>query len=136
MYTYFFKRLLDFLVAFLGLLVFLPLVLVVAVALAFVNRGSPFFMQPRPGLNGKTFRIVKFKTMNDRRDAWGKLLPDAVRITRVGKWVRQSSLDEIPQLGEREPRCVWELGLPAVYFQCAHAVYACVQLRTQPHGKR
>lgn len=98
MYTSFFKRLLDFLVALFGLLVFSPVVLVVTVALAVVNRGRPFFVQPRPGLHGKTFHIVKFKTMTDRRDAHGNLLPDAARLTKVGKWVRQSSLDEIPQL--------------------------------------
>jgi lipopolysaccharide/colanic/teichoic acid biosynthesis glycosyltransferase len=62
------------------------------------NRGEPFFFQPRPGLNGRIFRIVKFRTMNNRRDAKGELLPDAERLTPVGSFVRKTSLDEIPQL--------------------------------------
>ncbi len=98
LYKSLFKRPLDFLVAFFGLLIFSPLVVVVSLALALVNRGSPFFLQPRPGRKGQVFRIVKFKTMNDRRDTQGNLLPDAVRLTTLGKWVRRLSLDEIPQL--------------------------------------
>lgn len=98
MYKSIFKRLLDFLVALVGLLVLSPIVFVVVVALFFVNRGRPFFLQARPGLNEKPFHIVKFKTMNDKRDFHGNLLPDADRLTKMGEFVRRSSLDEIPQL--------------------------------------
>lgn len=98
MYKLFLKRTIDFLAAFCGLVLFAPLLLVVAAALAIANRGQIFFIQERPGKNARLFRIVKFKTMNDRRDADGHLLPDSQRITRVGRIVRAASLDEIPQL--------------------------------------
>ncbi len=98
MYKLFLKRTIDFLAAFCGLVLFAPLLLVVAAALAIANRGQIFFIQERPGKNARLFRIVKFKTMNDRRDADGHLLPDSQRITRVGRIVRATSLDEIPQL--------------------------------------
>ncbi len=76
----------------------LPFTLLAAVLLWYANQGKVFFFQQRPGLHGKPFRIIKFKTMNDRRDATGELLPDAVRLTKVGKWVRKTSMDELPQL--------------------------------------
>ena len=97
-YKYFFKRIFDFTFALLGLIVLSPLFLLVTTLLYFANNGKPFFFQQRPGRNQKIFRIVKFKTMNDRTDENGKLLPDAVRLTKVGKFVRTTSLDEIPQL--------------------------------------
>ena len=98
MYRRFFKRSIDLLGAT-GLLVLtLPLTLAVTMLLAVANRGRIFFVQPRPGKDGRIFRIIKFKTMNDRRDGTGQLLPDALRLTPVGRWVRRTSLDELPQL--------------------------------------
>ena len=98
MYTSFLKRLFDFFLAFIGLLVALPILIVVTILLTIVNNGKPFFFQTRPGLNGKTFRIIKFKTMNDKKDNQGKLLSDSKRLTRTGSFVRKTSLDEVPQL--------------------------------------
>lgn len=98
MYKTLIKPLLDFTAALVGLLLFSPIFLVVTVALFFANEGKPFFLQQRPGKNERIFSIIKFKTMNDRRDAHGNLLPDAERLTTVGKFVRKTSLDEIPQL--------------------------------------
>lgn len=98
MYATTLKPLLDFLAALLGLLVLSPVFLLVTLALAIANNGKPFFFQTRPGKDGRLFKIVKFKTMNDRKDANGLLLPDAARLTTVGRWVRKTSLDELPQL--------------------------------------
>ncbi len=98
MYKNFFKRLIDVLAAFLGLLVLSPVFLIVMVSLYFANSGQPFFVQTRPGKHARLFRIIKFKTMNDRKDAAGHLLPDADRLTGMGSFVRKTSLDEIPQL--------------------------------------
>lgn len=98
MYNPFFKRLIDFLAAFLGLLVLSPVFVVVTLALFITNHGKPFFFQPRPGKDERIFSIIKFKTMNDRKDANGNLLPDAHRLTAMGSFVRKTSLDEIPQL--------------------------------------
>lgn len=93
-----FKRLLDFSAAFLGLLILSPILLLVTVALFFANHGKPFFVQRRPGLHAKIFSIIKFKTMTDRTDAQGVLLPDSQRLTAIGAFVRKTSVDEIPQL--------------------------------------
>lgn len=98
MYRTFLKPLLDFLLSLTALLVLSPLLLVLTGLLAVANGGQPFFFQTRPGKNGKLFRIVKFKTMNDKTDASGNLLPDGERLTRVGQLIRKSSLDELPQL--------------------------------------
>ena len=99
MYKNFFKRFLDFCIALVALVVLSPLLLAVTVWLYFANKGTgAYFFQERPGLHGKIFRIVKFKTMTDERDADGNLLPDAERLTRVGRFVRSSSIDELPQL--------------------------------------
>ncbi len=98
MYRLYFKRLLDLLLAVCAAVVLLPVFLVVTVLLLFANSGKPFFTQLRPGLNEKIFRILKFKTMNDRLDESGNLLPDAQRLTRVGKFIRKTSIDELPQL--------------------------------------
>ncbi len=98
MYTAVFKRLFDVLAAFLGLLLLLPVFLLVTILLFFANQGKPFFFQIRPGKNARLFKIVKFKTMNDKRGADGRLLPDSQRLTPVGRFVRKTSLDEIPQL--------------------------------------
>lgn len=98
MYKNFIKRLLDFLAAFFGLLLLSPVFLIVTMGLYFANQGKPFFFQPRPGLNARIFKIIKFKSMNDKKDAKGNLLPDADRLTKIGSFVRKTSLDEIPQL--------------------------------------
>lgn len=98
MYRQFFKPLFDRLVAIIVLVATLPILLIVILLLYFYNQGKPFFLQPRPGLHGKVFKIIKFKTMNDKKDTQGNLLPDSVRLTPVGKFVRKTSLDELPQL--------------------------------------
>ncbi len=97
-YKYSIKRTLDLIISAGTLIVLSPLLLITMGFLFFANNGKVFFIQPRPGKNGKIFRIIKFKTMNDKRDSEGNLLPDAERITPVGKIVRATSLDEIPQL--------------------------------------
>ena len=98
MYSGFFKRLLDFTLTVLGLVVILPLFLIVTSLLLFANNGKPFYLQKRPGKDARVFKLFKFKTMNDKRDVDGKLLPDAERLTRVGRFLRSTSLDELPQL--------------------------------------
>lgn len=99
MYKSFFKRVLDFCIALMALLCLSPILLVVTVWLHFANKGAgAFFLQERPGKDAKIFKIVKFKTMNEERDADGKLLPDLQRITPIGRVVRNTSLDELPQL--------------------------------------
>lgn len=98
MYKLFFKRMIDFLIALIGLVLLSPVFIVVTILLYFANQGKPFFFQARPGLNEKIFHIIKFKTMNDRKDGNGNLLPDSERLTPVGSFIRQTSLDELPQL--------------------------------------
>lgn len=98
MYKGFFKRFLDFVFAFLGLLILSPILIFIIIALSIANNGKPFFFQSRPGINGKIFKIIKFKTMNDKVGLDGNLLPDAERLTPIGSFVRKTSLDEIPQL--------------------------------------
>lgn len=98
MYKHFFKRFLDFFISFIGLIFLSPLFIIVTIGLCFANQGKPFFFQKRPGKNEKIFKIIKFKTMNDKKDSHGNLLPDADRLTKVGSFVRKTSLDEIPQL--------------------------------------
>jgi lipopolysaccharide/colanic/teichoic acid biosynthesis glycosyltransferase len=98
MYKKCFKPFLDFSFAFFGLIVLSPLFCIVALGLFFVNNGNIFFLQKRPGIEVKLFTIIKFKTMNDKKDAVGNLLPDAERLTVMGKWIRKASIDELPQL--------------------------------------
>lgn len=98
LYARFGKRLIDLVASVAGILVLSPFLLVIALFLAVVNRGSPFFRQPRPGRNGKVFVLIKFKTMSDHCDAAGQLLPDAERLTALGKIIRKTSTDELPQL--------------------------------------
>lgn len=98
LYKDFFKRLIDFVLSTLGFILLFPLFLIVALLLLIANRGNPFFIQQRPGKNAKIFKVIKFRTMNNKRDDNGKLLPDADRLTPVGKFIRSTSLDEIPQL--------------------------------------
>ena len=98
MYKNFFKRILDFCIALLALSVLLVPLVIITLFLHFANKGAgAFFFQERPGLNGKIIKICKFKTMTDERDAEGKLLPDEQRITKIGKFVRSTSIDELPQ---------------------------------------
>ena len=98
-YYNFTKRLVDFFVAFCVLIVLAPLLLIIAIILCFANNGKClFFIQERPGWHGKIFKVIKFKTMTDERDAEGNLLPDDKRLTKVGKFVRSTSIDELPQL--------------------------------------
>jgi lipopolysaccharide/colanic/teichoic acid biosynthesis glycosyltransferase len=97
-YHRFLKPVIDTIAALGILLLTLPITLAVTALLYFYNQGNPFFFQLRPGRNGEIFNIIKFKTMNDRRDAQGKLLPDSARLTPVGRFVRKTSLDELPQL--------------------------------------
>ena len=99
MYKLFFKRLIDFTIALIALVCLSPVLLVVTIWLHFANKGAgAFFTQERPGKDAKVLRVIKFKTMTDERDADGNLLPDAERLTRVGRIVRSTSLDELPQL--------------------------------------
>ena len=99
MYRAFFKRGIDFLIALVALVSISPVLAVVTVWLHFANKGAgAFFLQERPGLHGKIFKIIKYKTMTDERDAEGNLLPDKDRLTAVGKFVRSTSIDELPQL--------------------------------------
>ena len=98
MYVRFGKRLVDLIDSFFGLILLSPFLLALTLFLLLANRGNPFFQQVRPGRHEKLFTLVKFKTMNDRRDATGQLLPDAARLTPVGKFVRKTSMDELPQL--------------------------------------
>lgn len=99
MYAHFLKRFFDFTISLVAIIVLSPLLLIVTVWLHFANKGAgAFFTQDRPGKDAKIFRVIKFKTMTDERDAEGKLLPDAQRLTPVGKVVRSLSLDELPQL--------------------------------------
>ena len=99
MYKYVLKRVIDFAIALIALICISPLLLVVTVWLHFANKGAgAFFLQERPGLHGKVFKIVKFKTMNEEKGSDGKLLPDIQRITPIGSFVRKTSLDELPQL--------------------------------------
>ncbi|MEO0038459.1 MAG: hypothetical protein RIQ59_1670 [Bacteroidota bacterium] len=115
MYRNIIKPLFDFTFALIGLLVFSPLFIIITFLLFFVNNGKPFFFDRRPGLNEKIFRVIKFKTMTDKKDIEGNLLSDMERTTKIGKWIRKSSLDEIPQLlnvlkGEMSligPRPLW-----------------------------
>lgn len=99
MYKKYIKRLLDFLIVLVALLIIWPVLLCITIWLHFANKGAgAFFTQERPGKDGKIFKVIKFKTMTDERDAEGNLLPDAVRLTKVGKFVRSTSIDELPQL--------------------------------------
>ncbi|WP_395632356.1 sugar transferase [Flavobacterium sp.] len=98
MYRNLLKPFFDFFFSLIGLVLLLPILLFFTVLLFWANEGKPFFFQSRPGKNGKIFSIVKFKTMNDKKDSAGKLLPDAQRLTAVGSFVRKTSIDELPQL--------------------------------------
>lgn len=99
MYKKYIKRLLDFSIVLVALLIIWPILLIITIWLHFANKGAgAFFTQERPGKGGKIFKVIKFKTMTDERDADGNLLPDSERLTKVGKFVRSTSIDELPQL--------------------------------------
>lgn len=99
MYKHFFKRFFDFIISLIVLIIISPILLFVTVWLHFANRGAgAFFFQERPGKDAKIFKVIKFKTMTDERDSDGNLLPDEKRLTKVGKFVRSTSIDELPQL--------------------------------------
>ena len=99
MYKHFFKRFLDFWISLIVLIIISPILLVITIWLHFANKGAgAFFFQERPGKDAKIFKVIKFKTMTDERDAEGNLLPDEERLTKVGKFVRSTSIDELPQL--------------------------------------
>lgn len=99
MYKHGLKRVIDFILVFIVLVVIWPILLLITIGLYFANKGAgAFFTQERPGKDGRIFRLIKFKSMTDERDAEGKLLPDAKRLTHVGKFVRATSIDELPQL--------------------------------------
>lgn len=98
MYTRIFKRIIDFTLSLAAFIVFSPIFIIITIMLFITNNGKPFFYQSRPGKDEKLFKIIKFKSMNDKKDKNGELLPDEKRITKVGLFVRKTSLDEIPQL--------------------------------------
>lgn len=99
MYKHFFKRLIDFLLVFCVLLVIWPFLLLITLGLHLANKGAgAFFTQKRPGKDGRIFKVIKFKTMTDERDVLGNLLPDADRLTKIGRFIRSTSIDELPQL--------------------------------------
>ena len=99
MYKHYVKRFLDFWISLIVLIIISPILLLVTIWLHFANRGAgALFFQERPGKDGRIFKVIKFKTMTDERDADGNLLPDEVRLTKVGRFVRSTSIDELPQL--------------------------------------
>ena len=98
MYRFFIKPFFDFIISMLGVIIASPLFCVITLVLIFINRGKPFLLQKRPGKNGQIFQLIKFRSMNDLRDASGNLLPSEERITKVGSFLRTTSLDEIPQI--------------------------------------
>lgn len=98
MYRHFFKRLIDLVLAVVGMLLLFPVFMAVSIGLYFANKGKVFFRQERPGKDERLFHIIKFKSMNDKKDENGNLLPDALRLTKIGVFIRKTSLDEIPQL--------------------------------------
>lgn len=99
MYKHFFKRAIDFTIVFIALLIIWPILAVITIWLHFANKGAgAFFFQERPGKDGKIFKVIKFKSMTDERDEYGNLLPDHIRLTKVGAFVRNTSIDELPQL--------------------------------------
>lgn len=146
MYKSFFKRLIDIVVSGCALIVCSPVLLVVSIWLHFANKGAgAFFFQERPGYKGRIFKIVKFKTMTDERDSEGMLLPDADRLTKVGRFVRSTSIDELPQLwnvlkGDMSligPRPLLPRYLPYYTEEelCRHDVRPGITGYAQSHGR-
>lgn len=98
MYAKYFKRMIDFILSLIALIVLSPVLVVLMILGTMFMRGNPFFTQPRPGKNERIFKLIKFRTMDNRKDADGNLLPDEVRLNRYGKFLRSTSLDELPEL--------------------------------------
>lgn len=98
MYKRYIKRVIDIFAGFIGLLITLPILIAFGVILTITNGGNPLFFQNRPGINGKIFRIIKFRTMSNKRNSKGELFPDAERLHKIGKFVRSTSIDELPQM--------------------------------------
>lgn len=120
MYKAFLKRFIDIIVSGLALLILSPLMIVISIILFFINDGSIFFTQKRLGLNLKEIKIVKFKSMNDKRDETGEYLPDDVRLTQTGRFIRKTSLDELPQLWnvfKGDMSLIGPRPLPVVYYE-------------------
>ena len=146
MYKYFFKRLFDFFISLVVLLCLSPLLLIITIWLHFANKGAGvFFCQSRPGKNGKIFKIIKYKSMTDERDEHGNFLPDVQRLTSVGRFIRATSIDELPQfinvlMGDMAligPRPLLTEYLP--YYtereQLRHSVRPGITGYTQVHGR-
>ncbi len=98
LYRQFFKRFFDIVLSLFAIIILSPLIVLMIIIGAFVMRGNPFFLQPRPGKNGKLFKLIKFRSMDNRKDENGKLLPDSIRLSKYGKFIRKTSLDELPEL--------------------------------------
>jgi len=145
MYRHFFKRFFDVVFSSIGLIILTPIFIIVIVGLFFANDGKPFFFQLRPGKDEKIFKIIKFKTMNDKNDKNGNLLPDSERLTKIGNFIRKTSLDEIPQLlnvlkGEMSligPRPLRTFYLPLYndYQKCRHNVCPGITGWAQVNGR-
>ena len=145
MYRYI-KRFLDILVSLIMLIVFLPIIIIISICLCFANKGSGvFFWHSRAGKNNKIFRVVKFKTMTDERDVNGELLPDGQRLTKIGRFIRSTSLDELPQLwnvlrGDMSligPRPLYDYFVPLYsdYHRRRHEVRPGITGWAQVHGR-
>lgn len=145
LYRFFFKRIFDFILSIILLVFLSPILVLMIILLSISNQGTPFFIQPRPGKKGKMFKVIKFKSMNDKRDLHGKLLPDNKRLTLLGIFIRKTSLDELPQLvnvlkGDMSligPRPLMEEYLPLYddFQSCRHNVLPGITGWAQVNGR-
>jgi len=142
MYKHFFKRIIDFTIVLMALLVIWPFLLIIYIWLTIANKGAgAVFYQERPGKDGKIFKVMKFKSMTDERDDDGNLLPDAQRLTKVGKFVRSTSIDELPQLInvlKGDMALIGPRPLLVKYYRCIvksrHVVMRCVRVLRDGHN--